>query len=152
MRGFRSSWTAVVGMRLLGRLVYISSKLWACPGPSGTHCRISFANQTSCNVHCEGSMSVEKASSLVSSLNSHVGFVACLFVCCVSFSLSYLPFSIDLGKAGSLASWFVPLLTQNQADTGLRCHCARPYLPGLATSTSLSAQNDVISCVPFVTP
>lgn len=118
MRGFRSSWTAVVGMRLLGRLVYIPSKLWACPGPSGTHCRIC-VNQTSCNKHCEGSTSVEKASSPVSSLNSPVGFVACLFVCCVSFSLSYLPFSIDLGKAGSLASWFVPLLTQNQADTGL---------------------------------
>ena len=65
------------------------------------------------DVWFEGSKSVRETSKLVSSpktimwiLIVCVLFVVCLFVVMSFFSLSYLPFRIDLGKAGSLASWF----------------------------------------------
>lgn len=83
-------------------------------------------------------------------------FVRCLFVVMSFFSLSYLPFRIDVGKAGSSASWFCLLFrglffsTQNHSGNVLQL----PPLQGLTslsyTSTSLSAKNDVIVCVPFV--
>lgn len=84
-------------------------------------------------------------------------FICWLFVAMSFFSLSYLPFRIDLGKAGSSASGFCLLFrglfvsSQNHSGNGLQL----PPLQGLAslsyTSTSLSAKNDVIVCVPFVT-
>lgn len=78
-------------------------------------------------------------------------FVCCLFS--VSFSLSYLPFTIDLGKAGSLASWFVSFFPQPRSTLALVCSCrVCKALPASATSTSLSAKTDIAVSVPFVVP
>lgn len=115
------------------------------------------------NIWFEGSKSVKETSKLVSSpktimwiLVVCVLFAGCLLLC-LFFSLSYLPFRIDLGKAGSSASGFCLLFrglfvsSQNHSGNGLQL----PALQGLAslsyTSTSLGAKNDVIVCVPFVT-
>lgn len=85
-------------------------------------------------------------SKLVSSLKTIIWI---LFACCyVFFSLCYLIFRIDLGKTGSLVSWFVSFFsTQNHSGKGLQL----PLVQGLPTSTP-ECETDVIVWVPFVTP
>lgn len=86
-------------------------------------------------------------SKLVSSLQT---IIRVLFVCCyVFFSLRYLLFRKDLGKTGSLASWFVSFFppTQNHSGKGLQL----PLVQGLPTSTH-ACRADVMVGVPSVMP
>lgn len=101
----------------------------------------------------EGSVSVRETGTLVSSLKTIMWILLCVFVCYIFFSLSYLPFRIDLEKADPLASWFLSLFFfPNQELLAMLCgyHSCKAS-PALATSTSLSARNYVIVCVHFVT-
>lgn len=86
-------------------------------------------------------------SKLVSSLQT---VIRVLFVCCyVFFSLRYLLFRKDLGKTGSLASWFVSFFfpTQNHSGKGLQL----PLVQGLPPSTHACCA-DVMVGVPSVMP
>lgn len=159
-------------MWLLGRLVYIWSKHWACPGPYEMHqqifssrfplrCKSHLLATVVSDVWFEGSLSVRKRDKQIHlfSQNYKVEFICVLFVvwCNVFFCLSYLPFRIDLGRLvpSLLICVFVCVFVFfNPESLWRRCAvavCARPYQPS-PLAPSLCANNAVIVCVPFVIP
>lgn len=67
-----------------------------------------------------------------------------------------MPFRIELGKAGSLVSWFASFFfffkVESLQQWWWSAFALDKVLLALAASTSLSAKNEVVVFIPFVKP